>query len=140
MKNDPVVVDSYAWIEYFAGSAKGRMAAPYLEEGHGFTPLMVIAELSAYYDRKGMPSWEKDLDFIQLKTSLADLTLDIAKAAGQTRQKMRRDRPLFGLADAIIYETAKSLNASLLTGDPHFKGMPKVIFLEEEQSPTDRSF
>ena len=43
---------------------------------------------------------------------------------------MRRSHPNFGLADAIIYETAKSENAPVLTGDEHFKGVENVIYIK----------
>jgi predicted nucleic acid-binding protein len=43
---------------------------------------------------------------------------------------MRKKHPNFGLADVIIYETAKSENAPVLTGDEHFKGVEKVIYIK----------
>ena len=49
MKTEDYVIDSYAWIEYFKGSKKGQIVLPYIEGGHGLTPLVVIAELSAFY-------------------------------------------------------------------------------------------
>lgn len=132
MKTD-TVIDSFAWIEYFHGGIMGRQVVPYIEDGHGMTPLIVVAELSAFYAREGlsMLDWEKDLHFIESKTALVVLTSDIAKRAGWTRQKMRQERPKFGLIDAIIYEMALSFKASVISGDPHFEGLPHVIFLKD---------
>ncbi len=36
----------------------------------------------------------------------------------------------WGLGDSIMYATAKREGAKVLTGDPHFKGVKDVIFLE----------
>ena len=130
-KSDAAVLDTHAWVEYFSGSQKGRIVVPYIEEGHGITPLIVIAELSAYYSRENLASWGEDLRFIESKTAIVELTLEIAKVAGITRQRMRVERQNFGLIDAIIYETAKSLKATVISGDPHFEGLPNVIFLKD---------
>jgi predicted nucleic acid-binding protein len=39
----------------------------------------------------------------------------------------------WGLGDSIIYATAKREDAKVLTGDPHFRGLKDVIFLEKEK-------
>lgn len=130
MKSDKYVIDTFAWVEYFKGSPFGRNVLPYVESGNAITPMIVLAELSAYYTRTQLSLWEKNLQFVGTSTTLAEFSSDIAKAAGQTRQVMRRERPKFGLADAIIFETAKSLRASVVTGDPHFEGLPNTLFLK----------
>ena len=81
--------------------------------------------------RIGQALWEQNLRFIEARTSLLELNLEVAKKAGPTRQRMRQDRPKFGLIDAMIYETALSLKASVVSGDPHFEGLPHVVFLGE---------
>jgi len=67
-----------------------------------------LAELSDKYHREGWKYWEDDLEFIFAKTKIVDLTKEIAIKAGETKKEMRRSHPNFGLADAIIYETAKT--------------------------------
>lgn len=42
--------------------------------------------------------------------------------------KIRNERK-WGLGDSLIYATAKKENASVLTGDPDFKGLENVIFI-----------
>jgi len=125
-----VVIDSYAWIEYFKGSGYGKKAKEYIENGNCATPTIVLAELSDKYKREGWKFWEEDLEFILAKTKIIDLTKEIAITAGETKKKMRKNHPNFGLADAIIFETAKSENASVLTGDEHFKGVENVIYIK----------
>ncbi|MDL5504040.1 MAG: PIN domain-containing protein, partial [Candidatus Methanoperedens sp.] len=36
----------------------------------------------------------------------------------------------WGIGDSIIYATAKREEAKVMTGDPHFRGLNDVIFLE----------
>ena len=117
------VFDSYAWIEYFRGSKKGEKVKKFVENKKGVTPIIVIAELSAKYHKEGWDFWKSDLQFIIAKSVIFDLTLEIASTAGKTRKDMRKEKPNFGLADAIILETGKIINAPILTGDPHFKGL-----------------
>jgi len=49
---------------------------------------------------------------------------------GKTKKKMRKTHKNFGLADAIIFETAKSESAPVLTGDEHFKDVEDVIYIK----------
>ena len=130
MKTFNALIDSYAWIEFFLGSAKGEIVKNYIDSGESSTPLIVIAELSAKYAPLPLELWEERLGFIQQKTEILPMTLEITSHAGRTRQQMRKNRLKFGLADAIIYETAKFNGLSVISGDPHFKGLPDVIFLE----------
>ena len=123
------VFDSYAWIEYFMGSKKGEKVKEFVEAKRGVTPTIVIAELSAKYHKEKWEFWEEDLQFILTRSVIFDLTLDIASSAGKTKMNMRKERPNFGLADAIILETGKKINAPILTGDPHLKGLANTIFV-----------
>lgn len=68
--------------------------------------------------------------FILAKTEIIDLTKEIAIKAGEIKKMMRNSHPNFGLADAILYETAQSVNAPVLTGDEHFKGVENVIYIK----------
>lgn len=128
--NCDAVIDSYARIEYFKGTESGKRAEGYIEAGNCATPTIVLAELSNKYHREGWSFWEEDLEFILAKTEIIGLSKEIAIKAGQTKMLMRISHPNFGLADAIIYEIAKSKNAPVLTGDEHFKGEESVIYIK----------
>lgn len=129
-KKPETVIDSSAWIEYFTASEKGNKARPFIEHGDVITPSIVVAELSAVYESRQWPTWHEDLNFIRSKSVIIDLTLDIAVAAGVTRQRLREIYKDASLADAIICETAKKYDAPVLTCDRHFEGLQKVIFLK----------
>ncbi|OGS48801.1 MAG: hypothetical protein A3K68_04275 [Euryarchaeota archaeon RBG_16_68_13] len=125
------VLDSFAWVEYFRGTEAGRAVAGELEAALVGTPLVVVAEIRDKYVREQIPDWSSDLAFIKSMTALLPEDEPIAVRAGETKNRMRDEgRSDFGLIDAIIYETARAVDATLVTGDPHFRGVRGVRFLE----------
>ena len=125
------VLDSYAWVEYFRGTDAGRTVAEELASGLVGTPLVVVAELHDKYVRERVPDWSKDLAYIKETTALLPEDEGIAVRAGETKNRMRAGgRRDFGLIDGILLETARALDAVLVTGDPHFRGLRDVTFLE----------
>ena len=124
------VLDSFAWVEYFRGSKKGEVVRGCLEEGNCITPTIVLAELSDVYGREKNRFWERDLEFIISKTTLVDLTQEIASNAGKIKNDIRKEQqPTFGLADAIVLATARKLGAKVLTGDQHFKKISDAMLI-----------
>jgi predicted nucleic acid-binding protein len=118
-----LVVDTWAWIEYW----KGNTVVRDIIEGpeHKITSLITIAELERFYgdDRHRM---DLMVEKIQLRSRLVAVDLEIARAGGAVRRGMREG----GIADAIIYATALRNHAKVLTGDAHFRKLPEVIFIE----------
>jgi len=124
------VLDSFAWVEYFRGTEAGRIVAEELETTAVGTPLVVVAELRDKYVRERVPNWSRDLSFIKDISALLPEDEMIAIRAGETKNRMRSEgRRDFGLIDAIVYETAKTVEAVLVTGDPHFRGAQGVRFI-----------
>ncbi|MEM1581507.1 MAG: type II toxin-antitoxin system VapC family toxin [Candidatus Bathyarchaeia archaeon] len=129
------VIDSYAWIEYFRGSTRGALAKPYIEEENSVTPTIVIAEISRKLlneileGRETMQGREEKLDFIKTSTFVMDLTIEIAKLAGEIDIERRRVMRGWGLSDSIILATARRENAKVITGDKHFADLKDEIIL-----------
>ncbi|MBI4363067.1 MAG: PIN domain-containing protein [Euryarchaeota archaeon] len=123
------VVDSSAWIEYFRGTPEGARTRDSIEAGECGTPMLVLAELSDKYHRMRWPSWEADVKFVLSRSAILELTQEIAMRAGETKARLRKKAPDFGLVDAIIYETARSVGADLLTLDSHFAGLERVRYI-----------
>lgn len=60
------------------------------------------------------------------------LAFDSAKASAELADKARKEglgRP--GLGDALVLATARAVQGEVLTGDPHFRGLPETIWLGE---------
>jgi len=123
------VIDSYAWIEYFEGSAKGRVVQKVILEKHEIiTSAVTVAEVISRMKRKG---FEVDDIYLAL-TNLSQIedthALD-AKDVGLIHAELRSKVKDFGLADAFVLAVAHQHDAKIITGDPHFKHMKNVIFL-----------
>ncbi|MGC8850221.1 MAG: PIN domain-containing protein [Candidatus Bathyarchaeia archaeon] len=132
-----IVVDSYAWVELFIGGGKGMTVKEKLGEAEEvYTPDVVLAELARKYFREGV-----DMDTLKMRLSMISGTSKIipvdeevaARAAEidhELRNKARMDKlreP--SLIDAIILAVAEAHEALLVTGDEHFRGRPKTIWI-----------
>ena len=132
------VVDSWAWVELFKGSAAGRTAKERIEEADDvFTPSLVLAELARKYLREGVDPavtrrWLQTIsECAQVVEVDIDLALMSAEASIELHEKARSEgigRP--GLGDAIVLATARSCGALVLTGDPHFRGLLETSWLQ----------
>jgi len=123
------VVDSYTWIEYFRGSQAGGRARRTIEGGEAATATITLAELSDKYTREGWP-FDDDLHFITSSTVVVNLTKDIAIRAGEINAAMKTKVRGWGMADSIVLATAQVVEAEVLTGDEHFKGVKEAILIE----------
>ncbi len=132
-----IVIDSYAWIELFIGSAKGTKIKELLEEAEEiYTPGTVLAEIARKYVRDGID--EKTVDErLQLICSSSNITpidaetaiesarcyLELAKVA----KRSKLNAP--SLFDAIVLGTSRLLKSKVLTGDEHFRNLPETIWI-----------
>lgn len=120
---DAIVVDSYAWVEYAAGTPEGNRAQKYIEGNYPlFTPVIVVAELSDRATRTNRrDAWRSGLyPFIRRHTEIVQLTGELADNAGPLKWEMRDGSHDVGLADAIVLATARDNDARVLTGDADF--------------------
>lgn len=118
-----MVVDSYAWVEYAAGSEEGRLAQSYIEADHAlYTPAIVVAELSDRATRTGRrDEWAETLyPYIRAHTTIVPLDPELADLAGTLKWELREPSPEAGLADAIVLATGRQQEARVMTGDPDF--------------------
>ncbi|MFH7860211.1 MAG: PIN domain-containing protein, partial [Candidatus Aenigmatarchaeota archaeon] len=80
-----IVVDSYAWVEYFLGSEKGAKVEKYIESGEAITPSIILAEIARKYLREGIDEKEvrKRLDFIAAKSTIIEMDVNLSIEAGK---------------------------------------------------------
>jgi predicted nucleic acid-binding protein len=132
-----LVVDSYAWIELFLGTAKGERTRRLISEAEEIrTPDIVLAEISRKYHREQLDTRtvRARLETISSTTIVTEIDINLALRTGTTYRELaekakreRLDTP--GLLDAIILATAREYDSSVVTGDDHFRGLPETIFL-----------
>ncbi|MBI5390739.1 PIN domain-containing protein [Candidatus Woesearchaeota archaeon] len=124
------VLDTYAWIENFTGTAKGKKVEAILQKEQVGTPILAVAELADSFQRD-KADFTTFFTFLKSKSVILPLDQHIAmEAAAAVKAVARKKHKDFGLNDAILYCTAKKHHAIFVTGDHHFKGMENVLFLE----------
>ncbi|MBI2649588.1 MAG: type II toxin-antitoxin system VapC family toxin [Thaumarchaeota archaeon] len=133
--NSRFVIDTHSWVEYLLGSKGGEKAREYIESGNGLTPSIVLAELRKWYlkeieaGRRHEREMHKHMAFIESITQVVPLDASLALKAGETDFLMKKRIKGWPLADSVIYATARSRAAQVVSGDPHFKGLEDVIFV-----------
>jgi len=129
------VVDTYTWVEYLLGSIAGAKAKNYIEGGSGLTPSVVLAELRRWYlreietGRRSEREMQHHFAYMESMTEIVPLDGGLALKAGETDFLMKKRIRAWPLADSVIYATARSRAAQVVSGDPHFKGLEDVIFI-----------
>ena len=123
------VIDTYAWVEYFRGSSRGSSARKYIEGGRAATSAITLAELREKYLREKWGFFQEDLNFMITRTSLVPVDRSIALLAGEINHSRKKAAKDWGMADSIILATARSVSAKVITGDPHFKGLPESVLI-----------
>lgn len=121
------LIDSYGWIEYFAEGPLAERYAPYIEnsdETNTITPSVVVFEV--YRRLKKEKGEEIALEaYAQIsRTRIMELDAHLALVAADTSLKSG-----LGMADSIVYSTAKTCGAELVTSDQHMKGLDGVRFI-----------
>jgi predicted nucleic acid-binding protein len=121
------LVDTSAWVEWLTGSALGlALAAEFPEREQWLVPTMVQLELAKWLTREvGEDSADRVIAFTATCV-VADLDTTTALSAVElcARHKL-------ATADAVIYATARSHSADVLTCDRHFENLPGVRFVEK---------
>jgi predicted nucleic acid-binding protein len=131
-----IVLDSYAWIEYFLGGDSGRIVKEYLDSEEVFTPSIVLAEVARKYLREGVDEKDvvKRLIFIVSRSNILELDVQLSVLAAKAYLellKMAKEKKLKtpSLTDGIVLAAGRMLKARIVTGDEHFKGLNETIFL-----------
>jgi predicted nucleic acid-binding protein len=129
------VIDTYAWVEYLLGSKSGAKAKTFIEGERGITPSIVLSELRRWYlkeieaGRRSQREMQEHFTYVDSITEIVPLDAALALQAGEIDFMMKKRIKDWPLADSIIYATANSRAAKLVSGDRHFQSLENVVFL-----------
>ena len=125
-----ILVDTSAWIEWLIGSPTAEKLAEQLpEQAEWLVPTMVQLELAKWLTREvGEDKADQVIAFTQV-CHVVPLDTEIALAAAESCREHK-----LATADAIIFATARSRGAALLTCDAHFEGLPSVTYIPKSDS------
>lgn len=124
-------LDTFAWLAYLMGDARGVKVRQALETAETvYTCPMVIAEVTSKLGRTHDSQYAaRSVAFIIEHAVVIDHTMEIGQAAGLIHQQMKVKFPDFGMADCFILAAARAKGVRVLTGDPHFRGLPDADIL-----------
>jgi predicted nucleic acid-binding protein len=124
-------LDSFAWIEYFEGSNHGKKVEKIISDPHNevLTCAVMVAEVVSKAKRSKK---DEDLASMAMETlsNILEIDVELAKLAGSIHATMRKKFKDFGMMDAFLLAAAKQTSATIVTGDPHFRKLDNVEFLE----------
>jgi predicted nucleic acid-binding protein len=118
------VVDSSAWLSYFAGDANAAHFAPAIEDlAKLVVPSITITEVGRRIAQQRDEPAALRYVALMMQGRVVDLDADLALAAA--RFGLRHRLPL---ADSIVYATARRFEATVWTQDADFDGLPDVRY------------
>ncbi|CDN54346.1 Putative nucleic acid-binding protein, contains PIN domain-containing protein [Neorhizobium galegae bv. officinalis bv. officinalis str. HAMBI 1141] len=119
------VIDSSAWIEWLVDSPLASRLAGEIPEPHELiVPTIVQMEMCKWLIReRGEESAERFMSYTT-ECIVVELGTEIAWDAAEASLRFK-----LSTADAIIYATARLLDADLLTCDRHFENLPHVTYI-----------
>ena len=125
------VMDTFAWIEYFDGTSLGERVRALVEDPHNriLTPAPMLAEVRSKFLRTGREA-DAPTAAIEALSQVVPADADLARLAGDEHARQRKTSKDFGLMDAFLLATAKRSGSTIVTGDPHFRDIKGVEFLE----------
>ncbi len=123
-----IVMDTYAWIEYFLGTKKGEAVKGYFNEDL-ITPSIILIEISCK-SAKEKWNFKELLQFIKSKSNIKGMNEEVIEKIGKIYLEQRNKKSKFSMIDATIWAIAENLKAKIITGDEHFKDFKEVILLK----------
>jgi len=118
------VVDSSAWLEYFADGPNAGFFAPAIET----VDILLVPTISIYEVFKRVTQQRSEAMALQAIAQMQlgvviELTTSLAMAAARLSSTHR-----LPMADSIIFATARANNAVVWTQDADFEGLPNVQY------------
>jgi len=123
------LVDSSAWLEYFAGgSLAGQLAKPIEQVDKLIVPTIVIYEVAKRVMQQRGDDAALQVVAVMHQATVVDLDATIALNSAQLSIVNK-----LPLADSVILATARAHEATIWTLDADFKGLPGVRYFAREK-------
>ena len=125
------VVDSSAWLEYFADGPNAGFFAPAIEA----TDELVVPSICLLEVFKRVCQQRGEGPALQAVAVMAQgRAVDLDSALALSAAKLGVDAKL-ALADSVVLATARQADATLWTQDADFDGLPNVRFRAAKRAP-----
>lgn len=129
-ESKPIVVDTFAWIEYFKGTERGKQASKFIDNPKFqlFTLDACMAELRFWGLTENYPI-EPILKEVQLLSFPIASDLSDWLLTAIIKFERRKNIANIGLVDCLVIHHSRKLNAKILTGDSHFKKEKNAVMI-----------
>ena len=123
------VVDSSAWLEYFAdGPNAGDFALPLCDRATLVVPTITVYEVFKAVCRQRGEDAALQASALMQQGQVVELSPSLTMTAARTSLELA-----LPMADSIILATARLYDATLWTQDDHFCGFSGVRFLPKRK-------
>ena len=123
-----MLLDTYAWIEFFQGSEKGKKVENILKREKCYTGIVSLAEVIEWCLKNDFNP-KKFLDIINKGSIVIGLNESIVLLAGEINFQNKKRISNWGMIDSLIYATTLFYELKVITGDKHFQDLANVVFL-----------
>jgi len=124
------IIDTYGWVEYIDGSKKGEIVKKIIEDNNNkiITLECCVTELRIFCIKKNI-DFDKVFYLIKANSYIFPVLIDTWLEAAKIKAEIRKNRPGFGIIDALLIAKQKENNAKVISGDPHFKGLKNILYI-----------
>lgn len=130
-------MNSYAWIEFFLGSDKGKRVFEILSSvDEILTPDLVLAEIGRKYVRGGIHEKTiiERLEFIEENSVILCINSELSVEGAMAYIKLLSEAKSEGknkpsLTDSVLLAIRRKYSAKIVTGDEIFKGINEVMLI-----------
>ena len=121
------LVDTSVWIEWLVGGPLARsLAQEFPDRAACIVPTIVQLELAKWLQREAGEDQADQVIAYTQKCVVVPLDTPIALLAAELRRLYK-----LATADAIVYATAQTHGADVLTCDAHFAKLPAVRYFKK---------
>jgi predicted nucleic acid-binding protein len=121
------VVDTSIWVEWLVGGPLTKdLAKAFPPKDKCIIPTIVQLELAKWLAREVSEEQAESVIAFTLKCQIVPLDTRVALLAADLHRKFK-----LATADAVVYATALTCDADLLTCDAHFEKLPNVHYLRK---------
>lgn len=124
-----MLLDTFAWIEFFQGTQKGKGVMDILRQSKCYTSIVSIAEIVNWCIRNGLDK-EYYIKVVEKNSLVLNLKKEIVILAGIMNYEQKKGIKNWEMLDSLICATSRVYKLKLLTGDSHFKHLEDVEFLK----------
>ncbi|MFH0712955.1 MAG: PIN domain-containing protein [Candidatus Micrarchaeota archaeon] len=122
-----LLLDSWAFLEVFENGPKALQVRDFVVGCEKYTTTLNVYEVFYRLKQdKGIDKAAEAVKIIADNSIVLQVSIDLAVSAAVIRDELKQKSKNFSAVDIITYAAAQSVGATLVTGDPDFKGVKGV--------------